>query len=128
MLKDKINKVAGKNAIDVSKQRVAKSTPTIIAKDLILQGEIQSRGVIEVEGKINGKIKGNNVVIRESGFIEGEIAADSIVVKGSVNGNLSAKSINICAKAKVLGNIEYGVLSVDDGASIEGSFKKISEK
>jgi cytoskeletal protein CcmA (bactofilin family) len=103
-----------------------KSTPTIIARDVSLEGEIKSGGLIEIEGKINGTIKGNAVVIRESGYVEGTIMAASVVVKGEVSGNLNAKSVSITSKAKVVGNIDYGTLSVEDGACIDGGFKKIS--
>jgi len=108
------------------KAQSIKSTPTIIARDVSFEGEIKSTGLIEVEGRINGTIKGNAVVIRESGFVEGTIIAESVVVKGEVSGNLNAKSVSITNKAKVVGNIDYGTLSVEDGACIDGTFKKIS--
>ena len=110
------------------KSKSLKSTPTIVARDVILEGEIKSTGLVEVEGKINGTINGNAIVIRESGFVEGTISGESVVVKGEVNGNLSAKTINIASKAKVVGNIDYCTLSVEDGACIDGSFKRISKE
>jgi len=105
-----------------------KSTPTIIARDVCIEGEIRSTGLIEVEGKINGTINGNAVVIRESGYVEGTITAESVIVKGEINGNLNAKSVSVTSKAKVVGNIDYGSLSVEDGACIDGSFKKIPKE
>ena len=105
-----------------------KSTPTIISRDVYLEGEIKSSGVVEVEGKIKGTINGNVVVIRESGFVEGTISADSIIIKGEINGNLSSKTASIASKAKIVGNIEYGTLSVEDGACIDGNFKRISKE
>ncbi|MBL6664330.1 MAG: polymer-forming cytoskeletal protein [Rickettsiales bacterium] len=111
-----------------SKPQTPKSTPTIISRDVVMEGDIKSTGLIEIEGKFNGTINGNFIVIRESGFVDGTISAESLVVKGEVTGNINAKSINIANKAKINGNIDYGTLSVEDGACIDGNFKRISKE
>ena len=103
-----------------------KSTPTIIARDLTIEGEIVSAGLIEIEGRIKGTIRGNSVILRENGFVEGNIIAESLSVRGTFDGQIRAKNIDISSKAKVTGEIIYGSLSVEDGACIDGSFKKIS--
>lgn len=104
------------------------ATPTIIAKDLVIEGQINSSGLIEIEGKIKGSLFGKNVIIREAGFIEGTINADSISIRGKFEGTIKANIININEKAKIAGEIEYESLSVEDGASIEGNFKQINSK
>jgi len=103
-----------------------RSMPTIISKDLKIEGEIVSLGLIEIEGKIKGTIKGNSVVLREGGFIEGQLIAESVSIRGNFEGDISAQNISVSSKGKIVGNIEYGSLVVEDGASIEGQFKKIS--
>jgi len=123
----------GKNAVISNSKKKSevtnnnlKSTPTIISKDLKVEGDIVSAGLIEIEGIINGNINGNLVVIRESGFVNGSIMAKSLNIKGGVEGKVKAGQINIASKAKFVGTIEYNILSVEDGASIEGNFKQIS--
>jgi cytoskeletal protein CcmA (bactofilin family) len=102
-----------------------KSTPTIIARDLKIEGEIISAGLIEIEGVVKGTIKGNSVILREEGYVEGTIIAESLSIRGKFDGTIRAKNISITSKAKVIGNIEYDSLSVEDGASIDGQFKMI---
>ena len=102
-----------------------KSTPTIIARDLKIEGQIHSSGLIEIEGVIKGTINGNSVILREEGFIEGEVIAESLSLRGSFEGKIKAKNINISSKAKIHGEIEYEYLSVEDGACIDGQFKKL---
>jgi cytoskeletal protein CcmA (bactofilin family) len=102
-----------------------KSTPTIISKDSKIEGNIYCNGIIEIEGIVNGIIKGNSIIIREDGFIEGEIIAESLNIRGKFDGSIKARSISISSKAKVTGDINYGSLCVEDGASIDGQFKKI---
>lgn len=102
-----------------------KSTPTIIARDLKIEGQINSTGLVEIEGIIRGTINGNSIIIREEGSVEGTIIAESLSLRGTFNGNIKAKNINIASKANVTGEIEYESLSVEDGACIDGQFKKI---
>jgi len=102
-----------------------KSTPTIIARDLKIEGQINSAGLIEIEGMIKGTLNGNSVILREEGVVEGTIIAESLSLRGTFNGNIKAKNINIASKAHITGEIEYESLSVEDGACIDGQFKKL---
>lgn len=102
-----------------------KSTPTIISKDLKIQGELFSGGIIEIQGAINGTINGNSVILREDGVITGTVFAENLNIRGRFEGNIKAKYISISGKARVRGEVEYETLSVEDGANIDGYFKKI---
>ena len=105
-----------------------KSTPTIIARDLIVEGQVNSAGLIEIEGTIRGTINGNSVVLREEGVIEGLVYAEFLNIRGRCEGSIKAKNISVSSKAKIIGDIEYDSLAVEDGASIDGQFKKSQYK
>jgi cytoskeletal protein CcmA (bactofilin family) len=102
-----------------------KSTPTIIARDLTIEGEINSSGLVEIEGRIKGSINGNSIILRENGIVEGTITAESLSIRGSFEGKIKAKNIDISGKARIIGEVEYQTLSIEDGACIDGHFKKI---
>jgi cytoskeletal protein CcmA (bactofilin family) len=102
-----------------------RTTPTIIAKDLKIEGEITSLGIIEIEGNIKGTLRGNSVILREDCFVEGTIIAEILSIRGKFEGVIKAKNISMSSKAEVVGTIEYGSLAVEDGASVDGQFKKI---
>lgn len=104
-----------------------KNTPTIISHDLKVEGRITGQGIIEIEGSVSGDLYGKIIIIRESGFVEGQIFADSINIRGKFKGTIAAKIVSISSKANFNGKIEYQTLSVEDGASIDGEFKRISE-
>lgn len=101
-------------------------TPSILSKNFHMKGDIKSSGVLEIEGQSKGTIKGNLVIIREDGLVEGKINSESVSIHGSFNGDIKAKNINIFKKAKIIGNIEYESLSVEDGAYIDGQFKRMA--
>ncbi|MDA9231186.1 polymer-forming cytoskeletal protein [Rickettsiales bacterium] len=102
--------------------------PSILSKNFKIQGEIESEGILEIEGQAKGSIKGSSITIRQTGIVEGNINCESINIHGSFSGDIKANNINIFKNAEINGNIEYDSLSVEDGASIDGQFKKISEK
>ncbi len=103
------------------------STPTIIAKDLRIEGNIIGNGIIEIEGNVKGVVNVNSVILREDGVIEGSVIAESLSLRGKFNGTVNAKNINITSKAHVTGLLEYSSLSVEDGAFIDGQFKKVEK-
>lgn len=108
-----------------TKPKTFTSTPTIIARDLRIEGNIFSSGLIEIEGTINGNIKGNAVILLENGVIDGEILAESFSIRGKFCGTIKARNVNIADKAQVSGTIEYETLSIEDGACVDAQFKKI---
>jgi cytoskeletal protein CcmA (bactofilin family) len=105
-----------------------KNTPTIIARDLKIEGEIVGTGLIEIEGHIKGTINGNSVILREDGFVEGLIIAESLSIRGKFEGAIKAQHLEISSAANIVGTIEYNSLCVEDGASIDGQFKKFDKK
>jgi cytoskeletal protein CcmA (bactofilin family) len=72
-----------------------KSTPTIISRDLRIQGEIFSAGVIEIEGNITGTLNGNSIILREEGSINGAVFAENFSIRGKFEGTIKAKNISI---------------------------------
>lgn len=104
-----------------------KTSPSLLARDIEIKGDIISKGFIEVEGKVSGNLRGKNVTIRESARIEGDVQADLVNVKGTFKGTICARVINISGEAKITGTIEYHSLSVEDGATIDGQFKQTSD-
>ena len=103
-------------------------TPSILSKTFQIQGDIKSTGILEIEGRVKGSVKGNVVIIRGSGLVEAKIEAETLNVYGSFKGEIKANAVNIFKKAKVVGNIDYNSLSIEDGASIDGQFKKINSE
>lgn len=104
-----------------------KTTPTIIARDLTVEGNLTSTGVIEIEGNVRGTLNGTTIILREECFVEGAIISEFLSIRGRFEGSIKAKNISISSKARIHGEIEYDSLSVEDGACIDGQFKRLKE-
>ena len=103
------------------------SNISIISKDVVLKGNIDSRGQIEIEGNIDGNINANILTIRENGFVNGNIVSKIANIKGKFTGILKSERINLSKTSDIKGTIEYVSLCVEDGANIEGDLKRVSD-
>ncbi|WP_417668962.1 bactofilin family protein [Pseudoalteromonas tetraodonis] len=112
---------------DSSIKRVS-HTPSIISNDVRVTGSLVSQGEVQLDGRIDGDIKAEHVVIGSSGVVEGVVEASSVVVKGKIIGSLNASEVKIENNAHVLGDIFHDTLSIEAGAIIEGSLKQRFEK
>lgn len=106
---------------------LSKNNTSIISKGLLLKGNLVSDGLLEVEGQIDGNVKGNEITIRETGSITGKLVANVVNIKGNFEGVIRSQKINISGKAVIKGTLEYVALCVEDGASIIGDLKRMDE-
>lgn len=76
--------------------------------------------------KINGKFEGNlntrgTLTIGETAVVNANIEGDDITIAGAVNGNVRARTrLKIIAPARVTGDIQTPLLSISEGAVLEG--------
>ncbi|WND02278.1 polymer-forming cytoskeletal protein [Temperatibacter marinus] len=98
------------------------STPSIIAADVVIEGNISTKGEIQLEGNIKGDLTCGSVVMGETGSIKGIIEADSVTIRGSVKGEIRARKVRLEKSALVEGDVFHENLSVESGAQITGHF------
>jgi cytoskeletal protein CcmA (bactofilin family) len=101
-----------------------KQPPTVIAADVNLLGNVISEGSLDIDGRIEGNIKCKGITIRKNGAIIGDVISDSIHVYGRVKGLIKAKEVHLYATAHVEGVIMHVSLSIEDGAFVDGQFKR----
>ena len=105
-----------------------KGVPSVISSDLHMLGNLISEGLIDVDGSIEGNVKAEQVTIRPNGKIRGDINAQAVHVYGEVHGLIRAQSVHLYSSCHVEGVIIHHSLSVEDGAFIDGKFKRTQEK
>lgn len=99
---------------------------TLLGKTANLQGDLEFSGGLHLDGRINGNVRsssgdGGALSVSESGFIEGSVEVTNIVMNGTVNGDMYARDrLVLGEKARVNGNVHYGVIEMASGAVITG--------
>jgi cytoskeletal protein CcmA (bactofilin family) len=94
-----------------------------IAKGTVVTGDIQSEGIIRIDGTVKGKIRSKaKIAVGKSGHIEGEIWCDEADVEGQVTGKVHVVNrLTIRSQGKVNGDIQTGKLVVEPGAQFNGT-------
>lgn len=101
--------------------------PSIIAQSLNILGNLVSEGAIEVEGAVNGNVQCVMLTIHKNGHINGDIAAETVFISGKVEGTIKARNVRLSEHSHVEGTIIYEMLSVEDGAFINGECRNIEK-
>jgi cytoskeletal protein CcmA (bactofilin family) len=96
---------------------------SILAEGLRIEGNVLSEGKIRIDGEINGDIKGDYIILGETSKIKGNILSEFIVIMGTVEGNISSQEVEIKTTGKIRGDIVTQKLSIEPGASIEGTLR-----
>lgn len=95
--------------------------PSIISADVIVKGNINSAGEIQLDGTLEGDVKATMLIVGERAAVRGEIICESVTVRGRVEGTIRAKTVSLAATSHVMGDILHSSLSVEAGAHFEGN-------
>lgn len=98
--------------------------PSVISADMHVLGNIISDGFLDIDGKIEGNVKCRSATVRPNGLVRGDIQADIIHVYGRVEGQIKSRNVSLYASARVQGTIMHESLSIEDGAFVDGKFKR----
>ena len=97
---------------------------TFIGADASIDGTIEFKGTIRVDGQVKGKIvsSGGTVVVGEKAVVDAELHVNVAVVMGEVKGKIEAKErIEVYPPGRVGGDIQAPVISIEPGGIFNGS-------
>ena len=103
-----------------------KRIDSLIGAGTTLHGDIVFTGGLRIDGTVEGKVttvdnKPGTLVISEKARVEGEVRVSHVVVNGLVSGPLTANDyLELQAKARVNGDVQYRALEMHVGAIVQG--------
>ncbi len=109
-----------------NKMKVSGHVETLIGKGTRIQGDVVFGGGLHLDGKVEGNVHAEpgaaaTLWISEQGAIEGMVDVPHVVLNGKVIGDIHAgERIVLGAKARVSGNVYYGVMEMAQGAEVSG--------
>jgi cytoskeletal protein CcmA (bactofilin family) len=104
----------------------ASAVDTLIGRQTEIHGDVRFSGGLHIDGKVVGKVsvltdKNATLSVSETGAIEGDVRAPTVVLNGQVTGDVHASEhLTLGSKARVTGNVYYGIIEMTGGAKING--------
>lgn len=105
------------------KVRTDVEMPSIIAKGLVISGNLECDGEVQVDGIIAGNIRAQKLTLGDTAHVTGDIDVDVLIIHGKVDGNITAGDVSISASGRVRGDILNSSLNIEPGAIIDGHCK-----
>jgi cytoskeletal protein CcmA (bactofilin family) len=114
-----------KNAKSASAANQRKAMePSVIASNMNVLGNIVSDGILDIDGQVDGNVRGHFVTVRPNGRIRGDLMAQEAFIHGTVDGLIKAENVTLFETAHVRGTIMHETITIEDGASVDGKLKR----
>lgn len=103
----------------------AEPSMSVIGNGMRIVGDIESTGVIKVEGIVEGSIRGaRQLLLGKSGAIHGDVYAVDAVLGGTVVGTVVASErVEIQGTSAIEGDIHTKSIVVFEGGTINGTVR-----
>jgi len=112
-----------KNLTEEMEQTSKDVTTSIIGQEMTMVGDICFKGKLRLDGKINGNIRGDYLILGETGNVTGDIEVANFTCQGQVDGNVNVKKLHVIKDGTINGKVETSDLSVESGAALNGEIK-----
>jgi len=101
------------------------SAINIIRNGTEINGDINCKGDIRIEGKLIGNLKTEGkLVVGESGIIEGNVSCANATISGGIKVNITVNELLVLnSTANLVGEIVTNKLQIEPGANFSGSCK-----
>ena len=104
-----------------------KAQGACIAKDTVVKGNISKCKHIAIYGLIEGSADVGHIIIHQDGKVNGTVTAGSAEIHGIFDGDISITGLlEISGSGSVTGKVEYGQISVAEGAILSADLRKKS--
>jgi cytoskeletal protein CcmA (bactofilin family) len=114
---------------ELKRRRTDQIPFSIIASDMTVIGDLETDGVVRVEGRVRGTVRvGSQVLVSAGAVIEGDLHTQEAVIAGQVSGAIHARErVELQATAMVAGDILTPRISIIEGAKVSGEVKMDSK-
>jgi cytoskeletal protein CcmA (bactofilin family) len=106
------------------RKKKSESINTFLGTDTNIEGVIDFKGTIRLDGKVKGKISSvdGTIIVGQGAVIEADIRVEKAIIMGDVKGSVEAtEKIEVYSPGSVEGNIRAPVISIDTGVRFTGT-------
>ena len=96
---------------------------SVISKALKITGELESTEDIQIDGQIEGDVRGVGVKIGQNARVKGTVYGDEVELAGTIEGRIESKKVVLAGTARMTGDIWHQEIKIESGAYISGNLK-----
>ena len=96
---------------------------SVISKALKITGELESTEDIQIDGQIDGDVRGVGVKIGQNAKVKGTVYGDEVELAGTIEGKIESKKVTLGGTARMTGDVWFQEIKIDTGAYISGNLK-----
>jgi cytoskeletal protein CcmA (bactofilin family) len=102
---------------------------TVVGADTIISGTIRAQGSVLIEGRVEGDICTDGLLmIGEGAIVVGNVYAGSVISRGLIVGDIVAsEEVELLDSASLNGTVRAPVFLVDDGALLTDTMEAAYE-
>ena len=93
-----------------------------MGEDTTFSGTLNFEGIVRIDGKFEGEVVTNDVlIVGETGELNADITAGIVVCKGKITGSIvAAEKVEMHANSRITGNVKCPALQIELGAILDG--------
>ena len=97
----------------------------ILGETIKVKGELSFENYIRIDGEFEGELLSEGKLhIGPNGRVRSNISLREAIIEGTLEGNITVKErLELRGEARVLGDIEARLLTIDEGVTIEGQVR-----
>jgi cytoskeletal protein CcmA (bactofilin family) len=99
------------------------SMASVISKALKITGELESTEDIQIDGQIEGDVRGVGVKIGQNARVKGTVYGDEVELAGTIEGRIESKKVILAGTARMTGDVWHQEIKIESGAYISGNLK-----
>ena len=96
---------------------------SVISKALKITGELESTEDIQIDGQIEGDVRGVGVKIGQNAKVRGTVYGDEVELAGTIDGKIESKKVVLGSTARMTGDVWYEDIKIESGAYVSGNLK-----
>jgi len=96
---------------------------SVISKALKITGQLESTEDIQIDGEIDGDVRGVGVKIGQNAKVKGTVYGDEVELAGAVDGKIESKKVTLTGTARMTGDVVHQDIKIESGAYINGNLR-----
>ncbi|MBU6297535.1 MAG: polymer-forming cytoskeletal protein [Alphaproteobacteria bacterium] len=100
--------------------KAAASTVSVISKALKITGQLESTEDIQIDGMVDGDVRGVSVTVGGDAKIKGTVYGEEVKLSGTVDGKIEAQRVVLTSTAHMSGDVVHQNIKIEAGAFING--------